>query len=217
MKRIVILSFAVLFSLQLFAQDGSINPYDKRWSLKAGAGYFFDGFSIETRKGFSTWWAASYSLPSRLEFSAKLAYCEANRWLSEEEIEMLWPSDGGFSYRERERWLDVDYFCELGVSYPFIIGGRHRIAPGLGAMLLFSGSWRPTHERAVPSESSQKYLGVIGGSEFSKMYADLNFSFQLEYTCHFKNGFFVGLHGHLFHDLSDIEGVTISPVIGVRF
>ena len=216
MKRIAILTLSLLFGLQAFAQDGSVNPYDKRWSLKAGVGYYCDGL-IETRNGFSTWWAASYSLPSRLEFGVKLAYCEANRWFTNEEIEELWPSDGGFSPRERERWMDVFYFCDFGVSYPFIIGGRHRIAPGLGAMLLFSGSWRPTHERAVSIDGNSHYLGVIDGGTFSKMYADMNFSFQFEYTCHFSNGFFIGLHGHLFHDLSNIEGITVSPVIGVRF
>lgn len=221
MKRIVTLSFAVLFCIQLFAQDNSANPYvlDKRWSLKAGVGFFCQ--PIEFRNGFSTWWAASYSMPSRLEFSARGDYSTLNIRFTPEEIENLWP-DNPYQWmgnHDRDCWAQDYFLFELGVSYPFIISQRHRIAPGIGLSLVYQRQIRPSHRWTVPVDEYgiTMYYGEISGVDFSNRGFDLRFSFQLEYTYHFNNGFFAGIQGHLFYDFAFIDGITISPVIGVRF
>lgn len=221
MKRIVTLSFAILFGIQLFAQDNSANPYglDKRWSLKAGVGYFCE--PVEFRNGFSTWWAASYSLPSRLEFSARGDYSTLNIRFTPEEIENLWP-DNPYQWmgnHDRDCWAQDYFLFELGVSYPFIISQRHRIAPGIGLSLVYQRQIRPSHRWTVPVDEYgiTKYYGEISGVDFSNRGFDLRFSFQLEYTYHFNNGFFAGIQGHLFYDFTFIDGITVSPVIGVRF
>lgn len=216
---IAALTLSLLFCLQAFAQDGSVNPYDKRWSLKAGVGYFCQ--PIEFRSGYSTWWAASYSLPSRLEFSARGDYSTLNIRFTPEEIENLWP-DNPYQWmgnHDRDCWVQDYFLFELGVSYPFIISQRHRIAPGIGLSLVYQRQIRPSHRWTVPVDEYgiTKYYGEISGVDFSNRGFDLRFCFQLEYTYHFNSGFFVGLQGHLFHDFTFIDGITVSPVIGVRF
>lgn len=213
----------VLFFLtvSLSAQESSNYGLDKRWSVKSGAGFFF--VPIETDGGYSLWWEGAYALASRLEFYAKLNYSTASHRFSAEEREKLWPTGefwgttNDFYHRnERKAW---DYsVLELGVSYPFTIAQRHCIAPGAGLAVIYQRLWAPSHSVAVPIDRLGGYVEYYGeiGDVFYRNRVTLNFSFQVEYSYHFSNGFFWGVRAHAFHDFT-YPYITISPLLGVRF
>lgn len=168
--------------------------------------------------GYSLWWAATYSLPSRLEFHARLGYSAANALMSPEEVETLWPADGNMGDHSKERKSYEFSLFELGASYPFFMGQRHRFTPGLGVLIAYERIHLPSHTWAVRSggEGYPMYYGWIG-APFYRSSVVPNFTLQLEYTFHFNNGFFVGINGHCFYDFFGVNGITFSPVLGVRF
>ena len=213
--RHAILFAFVLFVLPVSAQETNSYGHDKVWSIKAGTGYFLEPMPMYS--GYALWWQATYSLQSRLEFHARLGYATSSVLMSPTEIEDLWPADGYMGDHSKERKSYEHTMFELGASYPFIIGGRHRIAPGLGVLILHDRIHLPSHAWAVRNEGgTPRYYGWIG-APFYRSYFELNFSLQLEYTFHFSNGFFVGANAHCYYDFFGVNGITLSPVLGVRF
>lgn len=152
----------VLFGLQVSAQETIPNSNDKKWSIRAGTGYFLEPMSMYS--GYSLWWAATYSLPSRLEFHARLGYSAANALMSPEEVETLWPADGNMGDHSKERKSYEFSLFELGASYPFFMGQRHRFTPGLGVLIAYERIHLPSHTWAVRSggEGYPMYYGWIG-------------------------------------------------------
>ena len=216
MKRII-LCILILWTVSLSAQESSNYGLDNRWSIKSGAGYFF--VPMEMGRGYSLWCGATYSLPSRLEFQARLGHSTSSTRMSAEMIERLWPSDGGFGYRANERTAYDYYLFEVGVSYPFILKQRHRIALGTGISLSYERNWKPSHEGTVSFDrlgvGYDNYYGLILPYFYRTLFT-LYFNLEVEYTYHFNNGFFVGLCAHTFYDFT-LPFITISPLLGVRF
>ena len=213
--RRLFLYVLIFCTVSLSAQESSIYGFDKRWSLKTGVGYSF--VPSERDRGCSLWWEATYSKKSQLEFHTKLNYSSTTARMTTEEIEMLWPSE--YYNHQNERRGSEYYLLELGVSYPFIVVQRHRIAPGAGLSLSYERIWRPSHSWAVPIDRLNvgvyEYYGSIGEPFYNSTFT-LYFALQLEYTFHFNNGFFLGARCHAFYDFT-LPFVTISPVLGVRF
>lgn len=220
MKRYFLFAL-IFFTLSLSAQEFSNYGLDKRWSIKSGAGYFL--IPKETDRGYSLWWEAAYALSSRLELHAKLNYSTASHRFSAEEREKLWPTGefwgntNDFYHRNERKAWDFSIF-ELGVSYPFIIAQRHRIAPGAGLAVAYERVWHPSHSGTVAIDrlgGYDEYYGIID-DVFYKGNTTLYLNLHVEYTLHFRNGLFLGARAHTFYDFT-LPFITISPLIGVRF
>lgn len=226
MRRIAIFFAIILFSLQLPAQDGATAAFglDKKWEFKGGAGYFLCLGTM--RSGGSIWLESSYTTASSVGVFLKLQHSVSAKSV---DVEQLWPSNMydrlGAGLQEahmQERAGDMFYSVELGLSRSFILGGgRHRITPGLSLLYEYWNGWFPTHSgvvEVVTPENRVIPVGVIDdANEFFRTWHTIGFGAHLEYTFHFSNGFFMGLRAHTVCDFDMFEGITLSPVFGVRF
>ncbi|MBQ9470431.1 MAG: hypothetical protein IJU72_05705 [Bacteroidales bacterium] len=226
MKRIAILIFISQMSLNLFAQEANSFGRDKKWALAGGIGAFWCPPSPSF--GGAMWMQVSYTMPSSLGVFFKAQHAATTKSL---DLDKFWPSDLYHSNRsaapwnsiryghENERQTEVFYLFEFGVERSFILGSRHRITPGMSVLYEHFCTWLPTHSwigEVTLKDGSTHVLGRVDNG-FRRNADSFALGFQCEYTFHFANSFFVGLRGHLFYNFSWIEGVTLSPVFGVRF
>lgn len=176
------------------------------------------------------WMELSYTMPSSLSVFFKAQHSITTKQL---DLDKLWPEDLYYDTdgtiqtiwnsvrwgHENERQSEVFYLLEFGVARAFIIGNRHRITPGLSVLYEHLCTWLPTHSRIgeVTLEDGRKVVLGRVDERFRRNSDAFAFGVQCEYTFHFANGFFAGLRGHLFYNFDWIEGVTLSPVFGVRF
>ena len=133
------------------------------------------------------------------------------------DVERYWPSELGYT-RQGERKADVFYNVELGIARSFKLG-RHWITPGVGVAWVHSVTWLPSHEEILGvTIVDGQYVPVAVITDYPFYRGDnlLGFCGQVDYTFHFRSGFFIGLRGHMWYT-SWVEGITLSPVIGVRF
>ena len=121
------------------------------------------------------------------------------------------------NYNLEERWgifegVNNNEFYGLwsvGLSKPFNIRGQHYIEPSLG--ILYRQWWclspRFWYQDNIP------YFDL--GTE---MWHDLGLQFSVSYQYKFPNGFYMGaMAGSSYIWAIGIEGLTLSPVFGVRF
>ncbi|MBQ9470366.1 MAG: hypothetical protein IJU72_05380 [Bacteroidales bacterium] len=153
-------------------------------------------------------------MPSSLDVYIKMHHSKSNMKL---DVERYWPSELGYT-RQGERKSDVFYNVELGLSRAFALG-RHRISPGVGVAWVRGVTWLPSHEEilGIADVGGQDMpVAIINDYPFYRADNVVGICGQLEYTFHFRSGFFIGLRGHMWYT-SWVEGITLTPVIGVRF
>lgn len=220
MKRIAFLVFISLVSLKLFAQESNSFGRDKTWAVAGGIGAFWCPPSPSF--GGTMWMEVSYTMPSSLGLFFKAQHAVTTKAL---DLDKLWPENivlNGNSMRyghEDERKSEVFYLLEFGAERAFIIGNRHRITPGLSVLYEHLCTWLPTHSWVgeVTLEDGRKVVLGRVDERFRRNDDCFAFGVKCDYTFHFANGFFAGLRGHLFYNFNWVEGVTVTPVLGVRF
>lgn len=213
-KLITTVLLFALYPLSLIAQDDKAAAWgnDKRWALRTGVGHFW--CPPAPGRGIAIWAEASYMLPSSLDVYVKMHHSKSNMKL---DVERYWPSELGYT-RQGERKADVFYNVELGIARSFKLG-RHWITPGVGVAWVHSVTWLPSHEEILGvTIVDGQYVPVAVITDYPFYRGDnlLGFCGQVDYTFHFRSGFFIGLRGHMWYT-SWVEGITLSPVIGVRF
>lgn len=213
-KRITTILLFVLYALPLMSQDNSAAAWggDKRWALRMGVGHFW--CPAASGQGGAIWGEASYTLPSKLDVYLKAHHGISNMKL---DSECFWPSELGYT-RQGERKADVYYNVELGLSRAFRLG-RHCISPGLGVALMYNVTWLPSHEGILgitEVDGQDVPVAVIRNYPFYRNDYLFALGGQLEYSFHFRSGFFIGLRGHICYT-GFVEGITLSPMFGVRF
>lgn len=185
---------------------------DKKWAVRTGVGHFW--CPPAPGSGGTIWAEATYTLPSSLDVYLKFHHSISNMKL---DAERYYPLEYGYTQRD-ERKADVFYNVEFGVSRSFKLG-RHWITPGIGVAWVHNVTWLPSHEAILgATEVDGQYVpvAVINNYPFYRADNVVGVCGQLEYTFQFRSGFFVGLRGHMWYT-AWVEGVTLSPVFGVRF
>ncbi len=190
--------------ITLLAQETPVPQAAQRNTIAVGFGFFNEIFGLEKASevfangGTTVWAHGGRMLKSGYYVNVTIAYANRN-------------------YNLEERWgifegVNNNEFYGLwgvGLSKPFNVRGQHFIEPSLG--VLYRQWWRLSpdfwYENEVP------YFRLTSG-----VWHDLGLQFSVSYQYQFSNGFYMGaMAGSFYIWAIGIEGLTLSPVFGVRF
>lgn len=206
MKKIS-LSLFLIFAVAHFTlaqeRDTIMNGH---FNLKCGAGYFY--CLPAPSDGSTIWFELSHRTNTGFNLSYKLQYAQTFMELTE---------DKWLLYKGQKK---PDIFCMFDISASRqikLFRSNHILEPGLGLMAYYSNTWLPTTEFYPNSETGGYYVELRDVFEAQWLF-DLSISLKIDYHYQFKNGFFCGLRANGYYVLGCwLEGITLSPILGVKF
>jgi hypothetical protein len=204
LKQFFLAVFVVVLTLNLTAQDNSKLQVEPKNHLSVGFGYFNDIFWLESAKeifingGSAVRIHGARMLKTGYYINASIAFANLNY-----DLDQRWDVFEGANNNEFYGLWSVD------VSKPFNIKGRHSVEPSLG--LVYRQWWRLSPD--LWSQNGVQYIKLTTG-----MGHDLGLQFSVSYQYAFSNGFYTGGMASSYYLWGiGIEGLTLSPVFGVRF
>ncbi len=201
MKRLLICFFIVGSLLELQGQDVITNQSSDKNHLRFGLGYFGDYLYFNDEgfppPGLCLWIEGGRKLKTGFYVNAKVSFA-----IVSSEFKNSKNIDGQNRHTVYTCWV-------ANFSRPFSLGKGHYIDPSLGMLLR---SWWSFYPRLENIQGEQVLLTGSGTTY------DFGLDYTLSYYYKFNNGFYLGSHlgGYYLFALGH-EGITFSPLIGVKF
>lgn len=170
---------------------------DKKYTVRAGAGYYLDTFGMVDGQIF--WLEGGAGLKSGFNLNGRYSMAYVSWVLSE----------GPF---QDYKTMDLRQIFGLTFSKPIKLGGNHSLEPGFGFLL----------KREFYMVPSFSYIYSGGTYHLSTSYSDITYeigvSINLDYNFQLSDGKYFGLRvdNNIIWGLG-FEGVTVSPLFGFRF
>lgn len=203
-KKIYIIILICSLGFTLSAQELTNSHAVQRNTISVGFGFFNDIFifkgvkDIFTNGGKTVWAQGGRRLSSGYNINITIAQAHIHYPLDER-----W---GVFEGEDNNEYFGL---WGIGISKPFNLKGQHSIEPSLG---LIYRQWSRLSPR-LWYENGVQQLSLGTG-----MWHDLGLSFSVAYQYTFQNDFYMGaMVGSYYIWAIGIEGLTLSPVFGVRF
>ncbi|MFP4555502.1 MAG: hypothetical protein ACLFNU_01415 [Bacteroidales bacterium] len=203
-KKIISVFFVLGLTLSLTAQDNIELQAEPKNNLSVGFGYFNDIFKLESAKeifingGTTVRIHGARMLKSGYYVNATIAFANLNY-----NLDQRWGIFEGVNNNE------FYGLWGLGISKPFKFKGAHSIEPSLG--VVYRQWWILSPDYWYQDDMPYFDLG-------SGKWHDLGLQFSISYQYGFQNGFYIGgMAGSYYLYAIGIEGLTLSPVFGVKF
>ncbi|MDX9769232.1 MAG: hypothetical protein RBT19_02655 [Tenuifilaceae bacterium] len=204
LKQFFLAVFVVGLTINLTAQDNSKLQEEPKNHLSVGFGYFNDIFWLESAKeifingGTAVRIHGARMLKTGYYINASIAFANRNY-----DLDQRWDVFEGANNNEY-----YGLWC-VGISKPFKVKGRHSVEPSLG--LVYRQWWRLSPD--LWYQNGVQYIDL--GTD---MVHELGLQFSISYQYGFSNGFYIGGMASSYYLWGiGIEGLTLSPVFGVRF
>lgn len=211
MKRIIFffLLFAISFVSATYAQNTteSLNvelpkariQFNKPYSLKTGLGYFY--CLPAPGHGSAMWLEFSHRLKTGFLLTYKAQFVQSYMKLK----------NTPFNYWDGDYKPDIFNIFDISMSRQFrLFGSNHIFEPGLGLQCNVSNTW------LVPVRLYSE--GIIFEWFEAGWLIDFGLSLKLDYHYQFKNGFFCGVRATAYYVFDMwVEGLTITPILGIKF
>lgn len=189
-----LLFFTFVGILPSHSQEVNITSKEK-YNLRFGVGYFY--CPPASSNGLTIWVEGARKLSTGFDVTLKFQYSQENMTLGKD-----------WEFLAGQKRPDVLYHFDLSFSRQ-IKFCNHSFEPGVGFLYEISYTWLPP----LDFVNNQ----VILFDKFGDKMQDIGISFKLDYYYTFKNGFMLGLRTQGCYVTSMLEGVFVTPILGVRF
>jgi len=209
-KYILLVSFILLFTLTAFAQNKESKGY-----LKFGTGIYWDisrwgvvdnfadpntGLKPKaTVSGQPLWLEGAVKLNNGMFVSANILYVSLNR----KYLDLIYQN-------QKYQYVIKNYTLSLG--YEFNIGKHQKFMPQLGLLYYRNKASLAKNDIVINNGVIQSIAPFIDNVVDEEIGQVLN----LDYYYQFKNNFFLGVRANVTYVLG-FEGITFTPVLGVKF
>lgn len=207
MKIIILSGFLLLLSLLSFGQSTK----ESKGFLKFGTGVYLDISRLSNYKtskdentglllqavvpGKTIWIEGGYNFNNGLFVSAGVMYELTKR----KRTDIYYPG-------QKELYFEENY--SLNIGYEFNLGKGNRFMPALGVLY----NRRTTSHATFYSDINNSIHPVL----INNIDSEIGLNLLLDYYYQFNNKLFLGVRAGVYYVLG-WEGVTLTPVFGVKF